>query len=66
MKLLLSVLTIFALTPTINAEGYYLILEKKGTGLERIKMADKTECEDIGKEWSSVSRRHTFICLENR
>ena len=67
MKLLL-ILPIIASTVFIysaKAEGYYLILEKKGTGLERIKMTNKEECEQLGEQWGEVSSRHKFVCLKD-
>ena len=67
MKYLLVIVLFFVfLIKAVNAKGYYLILEKKGTGLERIKMESKEECAKLGGQWSQVSHRHKFVCLENK
>ncbi|KGG22606.1 hypothetical protein EV11_0136 [Prochlorococcus sp. SS52] len=52
--------------PVASAEEYYLILSKRGSGLERIEMANKVDCEQLGEQWSEVSGRHTYVCLENK
>ena len=65
-RFLLSLIILLAMPSFANARGYYLILSKKGTGLERIKMADLKECEELGEQWDEVSRGHTYICLESK
>ncbi len=64
MKLLFIVLfTALVMPASTYAAEYYLILSKRGTGLERIKISSLDECEDLGAQWSEVSNGHTFICL---
>ena len=61
---ILPVIAFLALPSVAIAESYYLILSKRGTGLERIEMGDFDECEQLGKQWSDVSGTHTYVCLE--
>ena len=65
MKILFLPLIVALSIPMVAiAESYYLILSKRGTGLERIEMNDVDECEQLGKQWSEVSGSHTFVCLK--
>ncbi|WP_269622664.1 hypothetical protein [Prochlorococcus marinus] len=63
-KLVLVLLAMMAIPSIVKSDSYYLILSKKGTGLERIEMTDLSECEELGEQWSNVSGRHSFVCLE--
>ncbi len=66
MKHIALALLAFLFFPTASiAENYFLILTKKGTGLERIKMTNLNDCKDLGEQWSSVSRKHTYVCLKD-
>ena len=66
MKFLLLSLLSFLVTQTAAmAESYFLILAKKGTGLERIEMDNFEDCEELGDQWSSVSGSHTYACLKS-
>ncbi len=58
-------IALFAMPIAAKAESYYLILSKRGTGLERIEMSSLDECNELGKQWSDVSSGHTFVCLES-
>ena len=67
MKILVLSLTFLLAFPTIaSAKSYYLILSKRGTGLERIEMDGLLECEQLGKQWGEVSSGHTYVCLESK
>ena len=57
-------IALFSLPVWTGAESYYLILSKRGTGVERIEMADLDECNELGEQWSEVSSGHTFVCLQ--
>ena len=59
-------IALFAMPIASNAEGYYLILSKRGTGLERIEMTNLEECNELGMQWSDVSSGHTFVCLQSQ
>ena len=66
MKRIIPFLIALCALPTASgAESYYLILSKRGTGLERIEMADLDECNELGEQWSEVSSGHTFVCLQS-
>ena len=61
--LIIGLLTALIMPASTNATEYYLILSKKGTGLERIEIKNLDECKQLGSQWSKVSKGHTFICL---
>ncbi len=66
MKPLLLSLLAFLIAPTTAiAENYFLILAKKGTGLERIEMKNLDECKELGEQWSAASGSHTYACLKS-
>ena len=66
MKFLLLSLLTFLVTPTSAiAESHFLILAKKGTGLERIEMDSVEECKELGEQWSAVSGTHSYACLKS-
>ena len=66
MKFLLPSLLAFLVTPTpAIAEEHFLILAKKGTGLERIEMDDLEDCKELGEQWSAIARTHTYACLKS-
>ena len=46
------------------AEDHFLILTKKGTGLERIEMDNLEDCKELGEQWSAIARTHTYACLK--
>ncbi|KGG17400.1 hypothetical protein EV07_0839 [Prochlorococcus sp. MIT 0603] len=62
--MLLSPIVFFVLPTAVLSENYYLILTKRGTGLERIEMDNKEDCDQLGKQWSEVSGSHTYACLQ--
>ena len=66
MKFLLPSLLAFLVTPTAAiAEDHFLILAKKGTGLERIEMNNLEDCKDLGEQWDAISKSHTYACLKS-
>ncbi len=66
MKFLLLSILAFLITPTAAiAEDYFLILAKKGTGLERIEMDNLEDCKELGEQWSDIAKTHTFACLKS-
>ena len=63
-KFIWFLLVLFVMPTFASTRSYYLILSKRGTGLERIEMATLDECEKLGKQWDQVSGGHTYTCLE--
>ena len=66
MKFLFPSLLAIIVTPTaVIAEDHFLILAKKGTGLERIAMDNLEDCKALGEQWSAIARTHTYACLKS-
>ena len=63
--LLLSLLAFIVIPTEAIAEDHFLILAKKGTGLERIKMDNLKDCKELGEQWSAIARTHTYACLKS-
>ena len=66
MRFLLLSLLAFLVTPNaVIAKDHFLILAKKGTGLERIEMDNLEDCKELGEQWSATARTHTYTCLKS-